>query len=69
MEVNYKDHLNDKVKWMPNGVIHLFLLIILPVYFVYGMFSGGIIEAMKEWRGEFCAKWVFSKDYIKKHKN
>ena len=66
MKVNYKDDLNGVFKHFPNGAMHLFLILILPLYIMIGMFKGGIVDALKEWWGEFYAKWVFSVAYKKK---
>jgi len=68
MKKQYKDNMNVFFRWMPNGVIHLFIILLIPVYIVFGMFKGGLIEVMKEWWSEFNCKWVFSPDCIKKSK-
>jgi len=66
MKKQYKDNMNFIFKWMPNGVMHLTIILLLPVYIVFGIFKGGISELLKEWWGEFNSKWVFSEDYSKK---
>jgi hypothetical protein len=70
MKKQYKDNMNIIFRWMPNGIIHLAIILLLPIYIVFGIFKGGISALLKEWWGEFNSKWVFSEDYkIKSKRN
>ena len=61
MRKKYRDHLNVPFKYMPNGVIHIFILMLLPVFIIMGVFKYGLIDAMEEWWGTFYAKFVWIK--------
>ena len=67
MRKQYKDNMGVVFRWMPNGIIHTAIIIMIPLYLVVGVFKGGLIETMQEWWGEFNSKWVFSDDYLKKN--
>ena len=69
MKVNYKDNMNIIFRWMPNGVMHLAIILLIPIYLIVGIFKGGLIEVMKDWWSEFNSKWVFSEGYNKKRSN
>ena len=69
MKTNYRDNMNRVFRYLPNGLMHLVIVAFIPLYLIIGIFKGGLIEVMKEWWGEFWAKWEFSPSYKRKMKD
>jgi len=53
MKYRSKQNIKSYVRWMPNSIIHFFLLLFLPAYIIIAIFCWKLLSMFKEWIDAF----------------
>lgn len=55
MKIKSRQNMNPYFRWMPNGMIHILLILIFPIYILGVVGNHSLKELLTDWWDDFWA--------------
>lgn len=61
MKTKYRENMMKGFRWIPNGLIHLILILFIPIYFIGLLSAYSLKELALDWWDDFNSFYVWRK--------